>query len=48
MGFFIVNGEKLTFPRDSENEASANNVLNCRCWYKTLFAEVDEELLNEG
>jgi hypothetical protein len=42
MDFFIVNGEKLMFPRDSENGASADNVISCRCWYKTLFAEVDE------
>ncbi|UDM72403.1 phage minor head protein [Vagococcus fluvialis] len=42
MEFFIVNGEKLMFPRDSENGASADNVISCRCWYKTLFAEVDE------
>lgn len=31
--FFIVQGEKLLFPGDHQNGASASNLIQCRCCY---------------
>ena len=44
---FIVNGELLMYPRDSEMGASTNNVIQCRCTYQLLWKGLDEDKLNQ-
>lgn len=44
---FNINSENLMYPRDNQNGASESNLKGCMCWYKTLFAEVDEHLMKE-
>lgn len=41
---FIVNGEKLMFPGDNSMNATAGNVINCRCWYKRILQGEEDEL----
>lgn len=41
---FIVGGEKLMFPGDSSLNASAKNLINCRCWYKRILQGEEDEL----
>ncbi|MGG0340015.1 phage minor head protein [Priestia megaterium] len=46
--FYVANGEgqfePLMYPGDN-SEASADNVINCRCWYKRIL-EGEEEMLD--
>ena len=39
--FYVANGkgqvEPLLFPGDSSYDASASNIINCRCWYKRIL-----------
>jgi len=48
--FYVANGEgqfePLMYPGDSST-ASADNVINCRCWYKRIL-EGEEHLLEGG
>ena len=44
---FIVNGELLMYPRDSEMGAGANNVIQCRCTYQLLWKDLDEDKMKQ-
>ena len=41
---FIVGGELLMFPRDSEMGASAKNVIQCRCFYTRILVGQEDEM----
>ena len=42
---FNVGGELMMYPRDSEMGASAGNVIQCRCTYRLLWKDKDEDKL---
>lgn len=41
---FVVKNEELMFPGDYSLGASANNVIQCRCWYKRILQGEEDKL----
>lgn len=41
---FIVNRQELMFPGDASMGATADNVIQCRCWYKRILVGEEDKL----